>query len=1230
MQTANAQQIVIQYVGPADERIKQLIHEPLTTVAPDTTVTEPADRTISMEADVSPPRLIACTAAAVEAALIPVEELTAGEWLIIVDTDSSTDIELAAYDVPTSYIHTESPPQQIRSQLRTIVAAVRSDGREQPKADASPTAGTVTSAVGIEVPIPVIIAAVGSQRVVAVNDAAMTLFDQSHDSLVGCSLDALHPTSATSRCSMLRESAITTGQAQHRAAEDEEPVSVLTGDDEEVPVDYSAVTVTVDGAEYLIETFKPATAQVEQMTALQRQSVAMDASLTGISILSPDGEYVYMNEAHAAIFHYDSAALLGETWRMLYDEERQARIDTTVFPTVESEGSWEGELTGQRADGEPVDQHVSLTTLPDGGLVCVNRDIGDRKRTERQLSQLRETVATLMLADDRTTVVDTAIEAITDIIELPVVAYYRRDKDTLRPDAISSKAKTILDEFPAFEPGEGLIWTAVETGTQQYYPDLQVVEGRYNPETVLRTELQLPVADDGVILVGSTTPDDITESERDLLGILGDRVETALSLLERAEQLQQAKAKIAAERQQLRDVIDAIPQLVCAQGQSGEVIFANEAVATMFDTTVAEIEGTTPADTAGDDHEWRSLFHTDDQSVAPGESRHIWGTTVPDADGDERVLETWKLGFEPVDSEEPAILLVSNDVTELDEAQTALTRLQRLKSHYKVGNELLQTRTPEEVFTIGSQAIAEGLTGATVSVYRWDESAAVLSHVSTEPVSDTAHPSRLTMNDTERWRAFTEETVTVSDDGDVSVPVSTDGLLVVSFGTAHPSTEAIEFLESAADTLAIGIRQARQNALIDALKADTEQFATNLSRQRTLLNSFTAAVDTIGEAESQTELFDALTSFCDANWEYAWVGTYQPQTETVTPATVCSRGGPATTITTEEGSARSPPMLAAAATRKPVAVTDTRAGQPRSDWERRLLTYGYQSAIAVPICDSGVLHGVIEIAASETAAFDEQSEELITVLCQAVAKRLNHRNRSPPAGSNNTAAVFELVCTEEHPLFPALPPDAVVRVLTVTTVDSGTRALTVRIERVTADRFERYVHNTPGLAAFKLVADQTDTDSVLATVQLTTTVRDQTAQLFETLHRNDAAIATVHSRHDTETVQLTARQATAVGDIVDTLQESLACRLISKQTTTAADAVTHRQQITDTLTDRQHELFRTAYTEGYYEQPKGISGAALADLFDISQSTVHEHLRSAEQRVAAALFDDPIGASDNS
>jgi predicted DNA binding protein len=63
--------------------------------------------------------------------------------------------------------------------------------------------------------------------------------------------------------------------------------------------------------------------------------------------------------------------------------------------------------------------------------------------------------------------------------------------------------------------------------------------------------------------------------------------------------------------------------------------------------------------------------------------------------------------------------------------------------------------------------------------------------------------------------------------------------------------------------------------------------------------------------------------------------------------------------------------------------------------------------------------------------------------------------------------------------------------------------------------------------------------------------------------------------------------------------------------------------LTESLTDRQREVLETAHDAGYYNWPHGATAADLAEILDISEPTLHKHLRAAEQKLVAAMFACP-------
>ncbi|MGA9382063.1 MAG: PAS domain S-box protein, partial [Phormidium sp.] len=119
---------------------------------------------------------------------------------------------------------------------------------------------------------------------------------------------------------------------------------------------------------------------------MRRQIAAVEAATDGISIVNAAGEYIYINESHANIFGYESAhELIGKTWHELYNSEEIERIEQEVIPMVFQKGKWQGEAIAKKRDGTAFAEELSLTLTPDGGLICVCRDITQRKQIEETL-----------------------------------------------------------------------------------------------------------------------------------------------------------------------------------------------------------------------------------------------------------------------------------------------------------------------------------------------------------------------------------------------------------------------------------------------------------------------------------------------------------------------------------------------------------------------------------------------------------------------------------------------------------------------------------------------------------------------------------------------------------------------------------------------------------------------------------------------------------------------------
>ncbi len=149
--------------------------------------------------------------------------------------------------------------------------------------------------------------------------------------------------------------------------------------------------------------------QTEEVIRLQL--AAIEACTEGIAVLNASGEFVYMNQAHAQFFGYDdAAALIGKNWRVQYDPDEIQRYESEIFPALQQHGCWQGVATANRRDGSTFAEELSLTLLKDEGLLCVCRDVSDRKRDEADRKQAE---AALKQAEEKyRSIVENAVEGI--------------------------------------------------------------------------------------------------------------------------------------------------------------------------------------------------------------------------------------------------------------------------------------------------------------------------------------------------------------------------------------------------------------------------------------------------------------------------------------------------------------------------------------------------------------------------------------------------------------------------------------------------------------------------------------------------------------------------------------------------------------------------------------------------------------------------------------------------
>jgi PAS domain S-box-containing protein len=128
--------------------------------------------------------------------------------------------------------------------------------------------------------------------------------------------------------------------------------------------------------------------EAKSASEVQTHALAMESAADGISIVSAKGEHVYVNSAFAKMMGLEGTSeIVGKSWRELYDVKDTELLEDHIRESLEKTGRWSDQVSLCRRDGTRIPLEMGITAMPQGGVVCVARDISDRLRAERAYSE---------------------------------------------------------------------------------------------------------------------------------------------------------------------------------------------------------------------------------------------------------------------------------------------------------------------------------------------------------------------------------------------------------------------------------------------------------------------------------------------------------------------------------------------------------------------------------------------------------------------------------------------------------------------------------------------------------------------------------------------------------------------------------------------------------------------------------------------------------------------------
>jgi PAS domain S-box-containing protein len=322
---------------------------------------------------------------------------------------------------------------------------------------------------------------------------------------------------------------------------------------------------TVEGAVFSVDNV---TAAVQRRQALDRQEKLVEYSPDFLTVLSESGVVEYQSPTPDGPSGFDPPDLTGHApVERVHPEEQQRVVDAfesvrtgdtgkTIrvecrIETVDGEYRWFENRATNYLGHEPVD-----------GILVASRDVTDRKQLEQSLAEYASTVtqlqgATQRLMDttDRDDVATITVDALEQAFEFDIAGIWlcNDDETRLEPVAVTENGRdTVEGELPTYSARTAsLSWEAFESQQSRLIQDMDEYANRHNPETVIRSELIVPLGRHGLFNIGSTTRAAFDERDRHRVELWANMVESALTRVQQLDRLRTREEELQRERDRL-------------------------------------------------------------------------------------------------------------------------------------------------------------------------------------------------------------------------------------------------------------------------------------------------------------------------------------------------------------------------------------------------------------------------------------------------------------------------------------------------------------------------------------------------------------------------------------------------------------------------------------------------------------------------------------------------------
>lgn len=274
------------------------------------------------------------------------------------------------------------------------------------------------------------------------------------------------------------------------------------------------------------------------------------------------------------------------------------------------------------------------------------------------------------------------------------------------------------------------------------------------------------------------------------------------------------------------------------------------------------------------------------------------------------------------------------------------------------------------------------------------------------------------------------------------------------------------------------------------------------------------------------------------------------------------------------------------------------------------------AGVVVPLSYQDADYGALFVETGTDSAFEAIDRSVFADLGLAVGDAINAaENRRTLASDEVTRLEFRLDGTDDPLVSLSSALECTVELDRVGDGEEGDCAAYVTMRGCEPNAVSAHAGDTPGVEQAEVLCDSDERCGVRLTLD---------DAVVTTLARYGAAVQSQTVTEGKGRLVADIARSNDIRSVVEAVQSSYPDLDIVAQREREPDAATEtklRTAFEESLTDRQLEAAQTAYFAGFFEWPRDASGEEVAATMGINQSTFTQHLRAAERKLFAALFD---------